>query len=184
VLLGPGMCDERAIGRFTRALLQHLARATLVLDANALNVLADEPELLKRLSGRALLTPHATEASEITGEEEEAIKADPAAAAQLSARRFGCVVALKGRETYVAADGSAEVLRNTAGNVGLATSGSGDTLAGIVGGLAARGADPLTAALWGVYLHGEAGRALSERVGRIGFLARELLDEVPRLLPA
>ena len=69
------------------------------------------------------------------------------------------------------------------GGVGLATSGSGDVLSGIVGGLCARGADPLTALLWGVWLHGEAGRILTQSVGRLGFLARELPDLIPGLLP-
>ena len=62
-------------------------------------------------------------------------------------------------------------------------SGSGDVLAGIVGGLLARGAEPLTALLWGVWLHGEAGAALAKKVGPIGFLAREIAGEVPALLP-
>jgi NAD(P)H-hydrate repair Nnr-like enzyme with NAD(P)H-hydrate dehydratase domain len=66
--------------------------------------------------------------------------------------------------------------------VGLATSGSGDTLAGIIAGLAARGASPVQAAVWGAYLHGAAGRALERRLGPIGFLARELLAELPPLL--
>jgi NAD(P)H-hydrate repair Nnr-like enzyme with NAD(P)H-hydrate dehydratase domain len=66
--------------------------------------------------------------------------------------------------------------------VGLATSGSGDTLAGIVAGLLARGADALQAAVWGVYLHGAAGNRLATRIGRVGYLARELSAEVPRLL--
>jgi NAD(P)H-hydrate repair Nnr-like enzyme with NAD(P)H-hydrate dehydratase domain len=64
----------------------------------------------------------------------------------------------------------------------LATSGSGDVLAGLVAGLLARGAEPAGAAAWGVWLHGEAGNALARRVGPIGYLARELPAEVPRLL--
>jgi NAD(P)H-hydrate repair Nnr-like enzyme with NAD(P)H-hydrate dehydratase domain len=68
------------------------------------------------------------------------------------------------------------------GAPGLGVSGSGDTLAGIVGGLLARGADSLTALLWGVLLHGEAGEVLSRKVGPIGFLAREIPDEIPALL--
>jgi NAD(P)H-hydrate repair Nnr-like enzyme with NAD(P)H-hydrate dehydratase domain len=66
--------------------------------------------------------------------------------------------------------------------VGLATSGSGDTLAGIVTGLAARGASAAQAAVWGVYVHGAAGNQLARRMGRVGYLARELLDEVPRVI--
>jgi ADP-dependent NAD(P)H-hydrate dehydratase len=68
------------------------------------------------------------------------------------------------------------------GGVGLATSGSGDVLAGILVGLAARGAKPVEAAIWSVYLHGEAGRHLAERVGPLGFLARELPAEIPGLM--
>lgn len=183
VLVGPGMVDEAATARLTRALLPRLGGASLlVLDANALNVLADEPGLLKPLGGRAVLTPHATEMSEITGEGEDSIKADPAGAARRAAEKFGAVVALKGRETFVAAPGRAEVYRNRAGNVGLATSGSGDTLAGLVAGLAARGADALLAAVWGVHTHALAGERLARRVGPLGYLARELPDEFPAVI--
>jgi NAD(P)H-hydrate repair Nnr-like enzyme with NAD(P)H-hydrate dehydratase domain len=113
--------------------------------------------------------------------EADEVEADPLAAARTAADRFGAVTLIKGQYSHIVhPDGRA--FRFEGGGVGLATSGSGDTLAGIVGGLAARGADPLTAALWGVYLHGEAGRALAQEMGRIGFLARELLDKVPGLM--
>ena len=68
------------------------------------------------------------------------------------------------------------------GSVGLGTSGSGDVLAGVIAGLAARGARPEQAAVWGVWLHGKAGNALSKRQGMIGFLAREIPGEIPALL--
>jgi NAD(P)H-hydrate repair Nnr-like enzyme with NAD(P)H-hydrate dehydratase domain len=71
------------------------------------------------------------------------------------------------------------VFECTAGNHGLGTSGSGDVLAGVIGGLAARGADPVQAAVWGVHLHGNAGDVLARRLGPLGYLARELLDEIP-----
>jgi len=88
---------------------------------------------------------------------------------------------LKGAETHIAGP-SGEVYCNRSGNVGLATSGSGDTLSGIIAGLAARGADALQAAVWGVYLHGSAGDRLARRVGPLGFLARELLAEIPAVM--
>lgn len=183
VLVGPGMCGGDRIGRVTRALLLHLAsNATLVLDADALNVLAEEPRLLAPLAGRAVLTPHATEMSDITGLDEDEIKNDPLATVRAAVERFGAAVALKGRETYVAAPNVAEVYVNRAGNVGLATSGSGDTLAGLIAGLAARGADPLRAAVWGVHTHALAGEALARRSGTLGYLARELPAEFPRLM--
>jgi NAD(P)H-hydrate repair Nnr-like enzyme with NAD(P)H-hydrate dehydratase domain len=88
---------------------------------------------------------------------------------------------LKGRETFVVSpDGSAFV--NRAGSVGLATSGSGDVLAGVIAGLIARGAEAASAAAWGVHLHALAGERLSRRVGLLGFLARELPAEIPPLM--
>ena len=183
VLVGPGMCGGAGIGRLTRALLPHLNdSATLVLDADALNVLEREPRLLAALGGRAVLTPHATEMSEITGRDEDEIKNDPAAALRFAVERFGATVALKGRETYVGAPGAEEVYVNRAGNVGLATSGSGDTLAGLISGLAARGASPLQSAVWGVHIHALAGEALARRTGTLGYIARELPAEFPRLM--
>jgi ADP-dependent NAD(P)H-hydrate dehydratase len=183
VLIGPGMCGGEGIARITRALLPLLAEgAALVLDADALNVLAEEPRLLAPLSGRAILTPHVAEMSEITGIDEGEIKSDTAAVAREAAERFGATVALKGRETFVAAPDAAEVYVNRAGNVGLATSGSGDTLAGLIAGLAARGADTLTAALWGVHTHALAGEALALRTGTLGYLARELPAEFPPIM--
>jgi NAD(P)H-hydrate repair Nnr-like enzyme with NAD(P)H-hydrate dehydratase domain len=93
------------------------------------------------------------------------------------------VVALKGSCTQVVhPDGAAWTYDQ--GSVGLATSGSGDTLAGIVAGLLARGAQPLHAAQWGVFIHGEAGNRLAHSRGPVGFLARELLAEIPPILAA
>ena len=91
------------------------------------------------------------------------------------------MVALKAGETVIATPDGA-LLLYPGGGVGLATGGSGDVLAGIIGGLLARGAAPLVATAWGVWLHGEAGRRLGERLGPIGFLARELLAEIPGLM--
>jgi NAD(P)H-hydrate repair Nnr-like enzyme with NAD(P)H-hydrate dehydratase domain len=91
------------------------------------------------------------------------------------------VVALKGADTVVVTpEGSAWRHRGEA--VGLATSGSGDVLAGVIAGLLARGAAPAQAAVWGVHVHGQAGVRLSRRIGRLGFLARELLDEIAPVL--
>jgi NAD(P)H-hydrate repair Nnr-like enzyme with NAD(P)H-hydrate dehydratase domain len=109
------------------------------------------------------------------------VERDPARVARLAADRFGAVVALKGAETWIA-EPAGKLYRYTGGSIGLATSGSGDTLAGIVTGLAARGASPVRATLWATYLHGAAGRQLARRVGPLGFLARELLAELPPLL--
>ncbi len=127
------------------------------------------------------LGPHAGEMASLLGMPKEAVEESPADVAREAARRFGAVVALKGAVSWIATP-EGVLHRYSEGTVGLATSGSGDTLAGIVAGLAARGASAECAAVWGAFLHGAAGRVLARRLGPIGFLARELLDEVPRLL--
>jgi hydroxyethylthiazole kinase-like uncharacterized protein yjeF len=144
-------------------------------------VLQQRPDALHKLNGRVVLTPHDGEMAGILEISAEEIGQDRVAVAASAARRFNAVVALKGRETVIAApDGKVYV--NRAGNVGLATSGSGDVLSGIVTGLLSRGADPMTAAVWGVSLHARAGEVLAKRFGIVGYLARELLDEIPGLM--
>lgn len=121
--------------------------------------------------------------AEILGIDKSEVEAKPGSIAIDAAKSTGAVVALKGVTTFIATpDG--DLFRYESGDVGLATSGSGDTLAGIVTGLLARGCDPLHATIWGVFLHGGAGNVLAARLGRIGYLARELLDEIPALMNA
>jgi hydroxyethylthiazole kinase-like uncharacterized protein yjeF len=185
LLIGPGMAHPGETERLTGGILRGLGESdggpALVLDAGALACARVEPELVRRRRRPTVLTPHAGEMARLLDLPREEVVADAPAVARRAAERLQAVVALKGAETFVAApDGALYVHRS--GCVGLATSGSGDTLAGIIAGLLARGAPPLTATLWAVWLHGAAGRALSERFGLVGFLARELLDEIPRLM--
>jgi hydroxyethylthiazole kinase-like uncharacterized protein yjeF len=181
VLVGPGMIGDKEIERFMLKLLRGTQGPALVLDANALTALAGAPESLKKFGGRVVLTPHAEEMGELLGTDKRAVERDRFGALQQALARFHAVVVLKGRETLIAAPGS-RVYLNRAGNVGLATSGSGDTLAGLIAGLLARGTEPLHAAVWGVYLHARAGERLAQRHGLLGYLARELPGEVPALL--
>lgn len=179
-VVGPGMIDEDAARRLAGRLAEATAGA-LVLDAAALPDLGQGVDGLASARGRLVLTPHAGEMAGMLGESREAVEADPADFARRAAARLGAVVALKGQATFIASpDGM--VWRHDDGAVGLATSGSGDVLAGVIGGLLARGASPAQATVWGVALHGAAGRVLSEKVGRLGFLAREILPEIPRVM--
>lgn len=181
VMIGCGMQHGPPLDALLDALLASEAGVPLVLDAAVLGSLAERADAVKAWRGGAIVLPHPGEMKRLLQWEAERIAADPLAAARAAAERFGTVAVLKGQFSHIVApDGRA--FRFEGGGVGLATSGSGDTLAGIVGGLCARGADPLASALWGVYLHGEAGRRLTQQVGRVGFLAREILDLVPRLM--
>lgn len=156
---------------------------TAVLDAAALMALHHRAKAVRARGGATVLTPHIGEMAALLDQDAAAIEADRQDAVRRAAGHFGAVVTLKGRNTLIAAPDGA-VLVYTGGGVGLATGGSGDVLAGIVAGLAARGADPLVATAWAVWLHGEAGRRCGERIGPIGFLARELLALVPGLMAA
>jgi NAD(P)H-hydrate repair Nnr-like enzyme with NAD(P)H-hydrate dehydratase domain len=128
-----------------------------------------------------IATPHAGEMAELWGCKVRQVHEKPLELAIESARSLGITMVLKGSRSFVVApDGTA--FFNTAGNPGLATAGSGDVLAGIIAGLAARGAPPLQAAVWGVYLHALAGARLARTRGPLGYLARELPFELPGLL--
>jgi hydroxyethylthiazole kinase-like uncharacterized protein yjeF len=178
VLVGPGMLDVRACRELVARILSMLRGATLVLDAGALAELGRIRRTLRDADAQVVLTPHRGEMAALLGVSTESVEANPLGIAQRAAEEFGATVVLKGAETFVVGRRGTP-LRYDGGTIGLATSGSGDTLAGVITGLAARGADAQRAAAWGVYLHGAAGQTLGRRVGRLGYLARELLDEIP-----
>lgn len=181
VLLGPGMIGERDVEALVVRLLSDVTDPVLVLDAAALQSVARHHDLTRTHAGRLVLTPHAGEMTSMLGVDKQAVSEHPCEIAEQAACELSAVVVLKGPVTYIAAPDH-QTCCYAAGDVGLATSGSGDTLAGVIVGLAARGADPFVAACWGVFLHGSAGNVLAKKIGRIGFLARELLDEIPRVM--
>jgi ADP-dependent NAD(P)H-hydrate dehydratase len=130
-----------------------------------------------RIAGRCVLTPNAAEAARLLERDDVSERDGPDVAAEI-AERYSSVVSY---ESWIAApDGRGWTV--PAGHAGLGTSGSGDVLAGAIAGLLARGADPAQAACWGTYLHSTAGDRLAARVGRLGFLARELVAELPLVI--
>jgi ADP-dependent NAD(P)H-hydrate dehydratase len=181
VLVGPGMMQEgQAVALH---LLSTAQDAAIVLDAGAIAAADAGGHLLAQRRGRVVLTPHAGEMAALTGRPKEEIEADPLGVALAVAARYGAVVAMKGAATHIAApDGRSWFYPG--GDAGLGTSGSGDVLAGVITGLLARGAEPEQATTFGVYLHGEAGKVLARKIGPLGFLAREIGAEIPRLLGA
>jgi len=181
VLVGPGMTDDGDTRRVIAGFLEQVDGPAVVLDAAALTGLSSLAGSLDRLDGNIVLTPHAGEMAAMLRTDKAGIDKDPATAARNAAVALNAVVILKGSHTFIATPGG-DVCRYAGGDVGLATSGSGDTLAGIVAGLLARGASPLHASAWAVFLHGEAGNVLAKKIGRTGFLARELLAEIPAIM--
>jgi hydroxyethylthiazole kinase-like uncharacterized protein yjeF len=174
------MIEDESVARFVEGTLRMCRDVPVVLDAGAAACLGVGRGLLHALGGRAVVTPNADELEEIYGEKFVG-RGGALVAARRAASEFRAVVVLKGRETFIASP-EGDTYVNRAGSVGLATSGSGDVLAGVIAGLVARGAEAARAAAWGVYLHALAGESLSRRVGPLGFLARELPAEIPPLM--
>lgn len=180
ILLGPGMgpTTDAAARALLRACHARAKAATVVLDAGGLLAISRGA---RRSVGSIIATPHAGEMARLWGLAPSEVRARPLEIAREASLHLGIIVVVKGPKTYVATP-SGQIFVNTAGNVGLGTSGSGDVLAGAMAGLCARGATPEQAAVWAVHLHARAGERLSRRIGPLGFYARELLDELPSLM--
>ncbi|MCW2800667.1 MAG: carbohydrate kinase [Aeromicrobium sp.] len=178
IVIGPGLDDIEETASLMRRVFEAAADgARFVVDAYALGALSRQPGLLSTKADGTVLTPNVDEAERLLDREPSGdLDADAAAVVE----RFGAVVSLYGH--VAAPDGGA--WRDENADVGLGTSGSGDVASGIVAGLLARGADPAQAACWGTFLHATAGQRLVERMGRTGYLARELVDEIPAALSA
>ncbi len=179
LVLGPGIGRAEGAAAFARELALH-APLPLLLDADGLNAHATEAAL-ERLAGRAaptVLTPHGGELARLLGVASDDVRAARLASAREAARRAGAIVVLKGDDTLVAApDGRVGVSRGDA--PALATAGTGDVLAGVIGALLARGVEPFHAACAGVELHRRAGRLVGARVGVEGALARDVIAMLP-----
>lgn len=186
MVIGPGLGDSaQAMGLLADALQ---GDATIVLDADGLNLVAASIDLAARLTARrargyaTVMTPHPLEAARLLACSTAEVQQDRLATAQKLAERYQAVVVLKGSGSVIAAPGAVTVI-NANGNPGLATGGSGDTLAGLCGALLAQGWPAREAACGAVWLHGAAADRLVEQgIGPIGLTAGELPPAVRALL--
>ena len=170
LVLGPGLGG--AAGALGAGLLE-AARCPVVLDADGLNAAAGGAFSLKTGGGPLILTPHPGEMARLCGLTPAQVNADRPALAARMAREWGCILVLKGHATLVAVPDGV-LWANTTGNPGLARGGSGDVLAGMIGGLCAAGLPPLEAAKCGVWLHGAAADRAAARLGQWGMLPSDL----------
>jgi len=178
VLVGPGLDDADETARLLTALVPLLdENSSVVLDAFALGVLPTLPRVVDALRGRVVLTPNKNEAARLLGRGDDEDAGSPDEVREI-ARRYDAVVSCFG----VVADPDGESWTISTGTGGLATSGSGDVLAGAIAGLLARGATAAQAAVWATHAHSVAGDRLAVEVGPLGYLAGELLGELPRVL--
>lgn len=184
VLVGPGLDDKDETTALLRGLLKLPAGKqppAIILDAYALGSLPELAGELGPWDGRLILTPNVTEAGILLGHDAGDLARDVPKVAEKYGAVVSCqgVIARPGGETGRA---GASLWEITTGHSGLGTSGSGDVLSGTIAGLRARGTTDAQAACWGTHLHASAGDRLASRLGSLGYLARELTEELPPLM--
>jgi ADP-dependent NAD(P)H-hydrate dehydratase len=176
VVVGPGLDGDDVVAIVERVLRDCRPDSVVVLDAAAIMVFADlDPVLVERTRSQLLMTPNRQEARSLIADppdDDTAVLTEAARSTGALLTSFGGVHAPDGRSW-----------RSDVEALGLGTSGSGDVLAGLVGGAAARCGDRIRAACWATFAHLEAGRRLEARVGVLGYTASDLLSEVPACLP-
>ena len=179
IVAGPGMSPTPVATELAARLCA--TGLPLALDAGLLRGLAPAAAEARAAESPPILLPHSGEMASLLGCSEEEAEADPLGCGREAARRYQAIVLAKGPQSHIVTP-AGDAWKYEGGGPGLGVSGSGDTLAGILGGLLARGAPPMTALLWAVWLHGEAGMALAKKIGPIGYFAREIAGEVPGLM--
>ena len=174
VAVGPGLTTE--VGSFLRRFLKGL-KQPVVIDADALNIIAVDPAIMDSFEAPRVLTPHPGEAARLLGGK---VGADRVAAAAALAERFHAVVVLKGMGTVVCDGECAYVER--AGNPGMATGGTGDVLTGLLAARLAMGVAPFDAAVQAVHAHARAGDLAALAVGEQSMIATDLVANLPAAL--
>jgi hydroxyethylthiazole kinase-like uncharacterized protein yjeF len=180
LLIGCGLGQSESVRGLVNSILLEGDKSLprIVIDADALNILAGTPEWWKKLKGDAVLTPHPGEMARLLNTTVEKVQADRVGVAGKAAKDWGKTVVLKGACTVIASpNGLTEI--SPLANPGLASAGTGDVLAGAIAGLAAQRLNTMDIAVCGVYLHGQAGEVVRERIGDTGVIASDLLAELP-----
>ena len=175
VLIGPGLGSSESTYMVVQTVLNSFT-GPVVLDADGINVLTRNINILRSRTNPTIITPHLGEFRRIGGNVEN----DRAESAAEFARRNNCIVVLKGHNTVIT-DGNICYV-NPTGNPGMAVGGSGDVLAGIIVSLLGQGLSPIEAAACGVWLHGMAGDICADEIGQYGMLPTDILNVLPRLL--
>ncbi len=172
--IGPGI-GKASETRSMLKNLQSMYKKPLVIDADALNIIASHKELLDIIPAGSILTPHPKEFERLFGE--TATEFDRIELALEMAKQYGLVIVLKGHHTFIATPGGAGYFNST-GNAGMATGGSGDVLTGILAALLAQSYTPVESAILGVYLHGFAGNMAAERLSMEAMTAGDIVDSL------
>lgn len=177
VVLGPGLSQHPETIAFVTDFVRR-SSLSLVIDADGLNALPSDLSALAEARGRTVLTPHPGEMARLVGTTTTDVQARREDAAATFAARHDCVVVLKGHRTVIATP-KGDVFVNPTGNEGMATGGTGDILAGLIGGLMAQGTTPTNAAILGTYTHGLAGDLAAAAKTSRGMVASDVIAAIP-----
>jgi hydroxyethylthiazole kinase-like uncharacterized protein yjeF len=184
LLMGCGLGQKASVAEFVKSALfgrNKIKVPPLVLDADALNILAKLPNWWQKLSQDVILTPHPGEIARLARVSVDEVQSQRLEVVRKLAAKWGKVVVLKGAYTVVGApDGRARI--NRTANPGLASAGTGDVLSGVIAGLVAQGVTLFDAAACGVYLHAQAGEIVRQELGEAGMLAGDLLPALPKAI--
>lgn len=178
VVLGPGISTQDETRRFVLDFLRQ-CETRLLIDADGLNNVSINPGVIAAAPAPIVVTPHPGEMARLAGISVDHVQRDRAVVAAQFAARQKCVVVLKGHDSIVAGP-EGECFVNPTGNAGMATGGTGDILAGMIGGLMAQGVAPLDAACVGAYAHGLAGDIAAREATSRGMIARDVLSAIPK----
>lgn len=174
VAIGPGLGQEAGTKKFVLKMIQECP-LPLVIDADALNILSLDLNILRRAQGPRIITPHSGEMARLTGLTRQAIESNRIKSARDFAGRFDCVVVLKGHHTIVASP-SGKTYVNKTGNSGMATAGSGDVLTGMIAALLGQGIKPFESAKIACHWHGLVGDYAAKKIGKLSLIATDLID--------
>ncbi len=178
-VIGCGMGTSRTAKTALDYILQSFRRPVL-LDADALNMAAEDTDLLRSTTAPLVLTPHPGEMARLLKTTVQTVQQNRLQLAREFAEKHGVTLVLKGFGTLIASP-NGKISLNPTGNAGMAKGGSGDVLAGMIGGLLAQGKSPFEAARAAVYLHGMAGDCCADRLGQTAMLPTDMIEELPKL---
>jgi len=178
--VGPGLSTVNEIKDVVYSVIK-TSKVPIVLDADGINILAEDLSVLKELKCPMVITPHPGEMARLLGISVKEVQEDRVNIARAFSKEWGVITVLKGSRTVIATP-EGEVYINTTGNAGMATGGSGDVLTGIITSFIGQGLKPLEATILGVYLHGVCGDNVAQKKGEHGLIAGDLVEEIPDVI--
>ncbi len=177
IAAGPGLGTENNVKKLIYGLIE-ASEIPMVIDADALNAISENPEILKKAKAPLILTPHPKEMARLIKKDVRYVCEEKMDAAKKFAEKYNAILILKGAGTIIAMpDGS--VFINSSGNQGMASGGTGDVLTGIIAGFVSQGYTPAISAIAGVYMHGAAGDAVARKKGFAGLIASDIIEALP-----